>query len=180
MANQCWKKNELVLWALNDLVLNEPDKVIDLYESFKHASDPEVFKNEPDKIDECLDGYTPTEIITFLASDYSYYGDKYARFDESLESGNDLTELIDFDELASQIVDSGNAPKWFDRWVDEDDLQEAITNYIADKSSHTEDTNKIRDFVEGCSLSINDDWDDILDDWEHERKAKGMATAITE
>ena len=52
MANQCWKKNELVLWALNDLVLNEPDKVIDLYESFKHASDPEVFKNEPDKIDE--------------------------------------------------------------------------------------------------------------------------------
>lgn len=97
-----------------------------------------------------------------------------------MESGNDLTELIDFDELASQIVDSGNAPKWFDRWVDEDDLQEAITNYIADKSSHTEDTNKIRDFVEGCYLSINDDWDDILDDWEHERKAKGMATAITE
>ena len=34
--------------------------------------------------------------------------------------------------------------------------------------------------VEGCYLSINDDWDDILDDWEHERKAKGMATAITE
>lgn len=168
MANQCREKNKLVFWALNDLVLNEPDKVLDLYESFKHASDPEVFKNEPDKIDECLDGYTPTEIITFLASDYSYYGDNYARFDELLESGNDLTELIDFDELASQIVDSENAPKWFDRWVDGDDLQKAITNYIAYKSSH-EDTNKIRDFVEDYSPSINDDWDDILDDWEHER-----------
>ena len=70
MANQCWKKNELVLWALNDLVLNEPDKVIDLYESFKHASDPEVFKNEPDKIDECLDGYTVYKNLRKIISFY--------------------------------------------------------------------------------------------------------------
>lgn len=170
MANQWNKKQELVLSALNNLVLNEPDKVLDLYESFKHSSDPDVFKNEADEIDARLDGYTPTEVISFLDSEYSYYGDKYARMNGSLESSNDLTEFIDFDELAMNIADSENAPKWLDDWVDEDDLQEAITDYIIEKSTHTEIKVKVREFVDGYALSINDDWDDILNDWENERE----------
>lgn len=170
MANQWNKKQELALSALENLVLNEPDKVLDLYESFKHSSDPEVFRNEPEYIDEHLDGYTPTEIVGMLDSEYSFYGDKYARLNGSLESGNDLTKFIDFDELAMNIADSENAPKWFDEWVDEDDLQEAITEYIVEESTHTEIKVTVRSFVEGYDLSINDDWDDILNDWENERE----------
>lgn len=170
MANQWNKKQELVLSALEDLVLNEPDKVLDLYETFKNSSDPEVFKNEPEEIDEHLDGYTPTEIVGMLDSEYSFYGDKYARLNGSLESGNDLTEFIDFDELAMNIAETNDAPKWFDDWVDEKDLQEAITDYIVEKSSHTEIEVKVRAFVEDYALSINDDWDDILDDWESENE----------
>lgn len=170
MANQWNKKQELVLSALEYLVLNEPDKVLDLYESFKKSSDPEVFKNEPEEIDEHLDGYTPTEIVGMLDSEYSFYGDKYARLNGSLESGNDLTKFIDFDELAMNIADSENAPKWLDEWVDENDLQEAITNYIVEESSYTEIKPKVRAFVDDYALSINDDWDDILNDWENERE----------
>lgn len=170
MANQYDKKQMLILSALENLALNEPDKVLDLYEQFKNHNDPEVFRNQPDNIDECLDGYTPTEIITFLAPDYSYYGDKYAKFSSSLESSNDISDLIYFDDLAANIADSENAPKWFDKWIDENELQEAITTYIVEKSPRTEDVNKVRDFVEGCYLSINDDWDDMLNDYEVENE----------
>lgn len=168
--NQWSKKEELVLSALNNLVLNEPDKVLELYESFKYSHDPEVFKNESENIDVYFDGYTPTEIIGMLDSEYSFYGDNYARLDDLLESGNDLTKLINFDELAMNIADSENAPKWFDEWVDEDELQEAITGYIVEESSHIEIKSKVREFVDCNSLSINDDWDDILNDWENERE----------
>ena len=170
MAKQWGKKQELVLSALNNLILNEPDKVLELYESFKYSSDPDVFKNEPEKLDEYLDGYTPTEILGMLDSEYSFYGDKYARLDGSLESSNDLAGFINFDELAMHIADSENAPKWFDEWVDEDELQGAITDYIVEESTHTEIEVKVRDFVEGYALSINDDWDDILNDWENENE----------
>lgn len=169
MANQWSKKQELVLSALNNLALNEPDKVLDLYESFKCTYNPEVFKNESEMINQALYGYTPSEVIECLDSEYSYY-DKYARYDSSLESSDDLAKLIDFDELAGNIANSENAPRWFDEWVDEDDLQEAITEYIVEESTHTEIKAKVRDFVEGYALSINDDWDDIFNDWENERE----------
>ena len=170
MVNQWNKKQELVLSALNNLVLNEPDKVLDLYESFKDNSAPDVFRNDSYEIDVHLHGYTPTEILTLLDPDYSYYGDKYAILNSGLESSNDLAELIDFDELARNIADSENAPKWFDEWVDEDDLQEAITEYIVEESPHTEIKVTVRSFVDDYALSINDDWDDILNDWENERE----------
>lgn len=155
-----------VLNALENIQLNEPDKIIDLYGAFKCSGDPEVFINNEDNINEVLQGYTPAEVLQ-MVEDYDFFGHTYAKFEYTLVGSNDVRGLIDLEELAYGIAESGVAPSWFEKWIDDEDLRSCAVEYIKERRPQS-NVSGIRSFLEDYPLSINDDFDDVLDDWDDE------------
>ena len=162
--------NEQQVVLVNILKELDDSQIMTIHNEYCDRNHYENMIYEMDCIDELLYGYTASEIINSLSSSFDKNDSFIVDTIYGLRSYNDISEIVDYDQLAHFLIENGDVDNILE--ANEQEIYDEFINCACEFANLDDDT-EFREFLEdnlGYSETYEMKWFDLYEDYMEQFK----------